>query len=197
MVVKRKVREDTAKMRQRIIEAAAALMQNGGYGEVTAGRLAKAVGLSRQSIHYHFGTIDELLIGVMRYGLEMGLERLEGGLDSDEPLRALWAFTADSTHRIAFFEFRAAALRSAAIRNEVTQLYDRLRDVQVRLISRHFELRGMEPPIAPTIAAVLVPAVMYELTFEQAMGVSRGHDEIRAYLDKWIEDFAGKKVKLG
>lgn len=196
MIVKRKVREDTARMRQRIIDAATALMEQGGYGEVTAGRLAKAVGLSRQSIHYHFGTIDEVLIAVMRHGLEISVAELELALQSDEPLRRLWAFTSQSSRRIAFFEFRAAALRSAAIRDEIAHLYDRLRDTQVRIIERHFELRGIKPPIAPTIATVLIPAVMYEITFEQAMGVSRGHDELFAYLDKWIEDFAATKVEL-
>lgn len=196
MVVKRKVREDTARMRQRIVEAAAALMEQGGYVEVTAGRLAKAVGLSRQSIHYHFGTIDEVLIAVMRYGLELGVAQLELALQSDEPLRVLWTLMSQSGRRIAFFEFRAAALRSAALREEIAQLYDRLRDTQVKIIERHFELRGIKPPLAPTIAAVLIPAVMYEVTFEQAMGVSRGHDELLAYLDKWIQDFAGTKVEL-
>jgi AcrR family transcriptional regulator len=196
MVVKRKVREDTARIRQKIIEAAAALMEQGGYAEVTAGRLAKAVGLSRQSIHYHFGTIDEVLIAVMRYGLELSVAELELALQSDEPLRVLWGFTSESSRRIAFFEFRAAALRSAAIRDEIAQLYDRLRDTQVKIIERHFELRGVKPPMAPTIAAVLIPAVMYEITFEQAMGVSRGHEELFAYLDKWIQDFAATKVEL-
>lgn len=196
MVVKRKVREDTAKMRQRIVEAAAELMAQGGYGEVTAGRLAKAVGLSRQSIHYHFGTIDEVLIAVMRFGLELCVAELEVALQSEEPLRVLWAFTSKSSRRIAFFEFRAAALRSAAIRDEIGQLYDRLRDTQVKIIERHFELRGIKPPMAPAIAAVLIPAMMYEITFEQAMGVSRGHDELLAYLGRWIEDFAATTVEL-
>lgn len=196
MVVKRKVREDTAKMRQRIIDAAVGLMRDGGHAEVTAGRLAKAVGLSRQSIHYHFGTIDEVLVAAMRYGLEIGLDQLDRALQSDEPLRVLWKYTSNAAHRIAFFEFRAAALRSAAIREEISQLYDLLRDKQIAIIERHFELRGVKSPLPPTIAAVLVPAVMYEVTFEQAMGVSRGHDEIVAYLERWIENFAAAKVEL-
>lgn len=195
MVVKRKVREDTAKMRQSIVEAAAGLMRQGGYGEVTAGRLAKAVGLSRQSIHYHFGTIDELLIEVMRYGLEIGLAQLQKALHSDQPLRVMWEMTADSSRRIAFFEFRAAALRSAVLRDEITQLYDRLRDMQVKVIERHFELRGIKPPVPPSVAALLVPALMHEITFERAMGVTRDHEEILAYLDKWIEDFAAAKLE--
>lgn len=196
MVVKRKVREDTAKMRQLIVEAAVGLMRDGGHAEVTAGRLAKAVGLSRQSIHYHFGTIDEVLVAAMRFGLEIGLKQLDGALQSDEPLRVLWKYTSNAAHRIAFFEFRAAALRSEAIRDEISKLYDMLRDKQIAIIERHFELRGLKPPLPPTIAAVLVPAVMYEVTFEQAMGVSRGHDEIVAYLDRWIENFAAAKVEL-
>lgn len=196
MAAKRKVREDTTKMRQRIIDAAADLMRQGGYGEVTAGRLAKAVGLSRQSIHYHFGTIDELLIEVMRYGLGIGLSELAKGLDSDEPLRALWTMTADDGRQVAFFEFRAAALRSPALRAEITHLYDRLRDMQVKVIHRHFELRGLKPPVPPAVAAVLVPALMHELTFERAMGVTREHDEVLAYLDKWIDDFAAANSAL-
>lgn len=195
MIVKRKVREDTAKMRQRIVQAAADLMERGGYVEVTAGRLAKAVGLSRQSIHYHFGTIDEVLVAAMRYGLKIGIEHLDRALQSEEPLRALWQYASDAAHRIAFFEFRAAALRSEVIRNEISQLYDLLLDKQVAIIERHFELRGLKPVLAPTIAAVLVPAVMHEVNFERAMGVSRGHDEITAYLDDWIENFAAAKVE--
>lgn len=196
MVVKRKVREDTARMRLQIIQAAVALMQEGGHVEVTAGRLAKAVGLSRQSIHYHFGTMDEVLVAAMRYGLELALGEFEQALHSDEPLRQLWMMSSQASHQIAFFEFRAAALRSAAMREAIRELYDRLRDMQIKIIERHFELRGAKPPIAPTIAAVLVPAVMYEVTFERAMGVSRGHDELLAYLDKWVEDFAATKVEL-
>jgi AcrR family transcriptional regulator len=183
-------------MRLQIIQAAVALMQEGGHVEVTAGRLAKAVGLSRQSIHYHFGTMDEVLVAAMRYGLELALGEFEQALHSEEPLRQLWMMSSQASHQIAFFEFRAAALRSVAMREAIRELYDRLRDMQIKIIERHFELRGAKPPIAPTIAAVLVPAVMYEVTFERAMGVSRGHDELLAYLDKWVEDFAATKVEL-
>lgn len=196
MVVKRKVREDTARMRLQIVEAAVSLMREGGHAEVTAGRLAKAVGLSRQSIHYHFGTMDEVLVAAMRYGLEIGLAELEQALRSDDPLRGLWLNSAQASRQIAFFEYRAAALRSPAMRAAIGELYDRLRDMQIKIIERHFELRGTKPPLPPTIAAVLVPAMLYEINFEQAMGVSRGHDELLAYLDKWVEDFAATKVAL-
>lgn len=196
MVVKRKLRQDTAVMRQRIIEAAATLMYQGGHAEVTAGRLAKAVGLSRQSIHYHFGTIDEVLVAVMRYGLQLGLGELEKGLQSDEPLRVLWATTSDSSRKIAFYEFRAAALRSDALRAEIAQLYDRLRELQVRLIERHFELCNLKPPIPPAVAALLVPALMHEISFEREMGVTRDHAEITAYLDNWIANFTAAKPEL-
>lgn len=196
MMVKRKVREDTARMRQQIIEAAVALMRDGGHAEVTAGRLAKAVGLSRQSIHYHFGTIDEVLVAAMRFGLEVGLGELEKAFDSDEPLAVLWKVTSDASRHIAFFEFRAAALRSSPVREQIGELYDRLRDTQIAIIERHFERRGIKPPLAPTIAAVLVPAVMHEITFERVMGVSRGHDEIVSYLEQWIEDFSASRVDL-
>ena len=103
--------------------------------------------------------------------------------------------TTESSRRIAFFEFRAAALRSAVLRDEITQLYDRLRDMQVKVIERHFELRGIKPPVPPSVAALLVPALMHEITFERAMGVTRDHEEILAYLDKWIEDFAAAKLE--
>ncbi|MGN6356370.1 MAG: TetR/AcrR family transcriptional regulator [Novosphingobium sp.] len=195
-MVKRKVREVTARMRQRIIEAAAALMREGGYNAVTAGKLAEAVGLSRQSIHYHFGTIDELLIEVMRFGLEVGLAELEEGLRSDEPLRVLWRLITDASRKVAVFEFRAAALRSPAIREEITQLYDRLRDMQIKVIERHFALRGIEPTMPPSAAALLIPALMQEIAFERAMGVTRGHDEILSFFDKWIAGFAAVSPEL-
>ena len=60
--VERRAREDSAETREAILDAAEALLVEDGYPSVTSRGVAERAGLKSQLVHYHFGTMDDLLV---------------------------------------------------------------------------------------------------------------------------------------
>ena len=52
-----------------LVAAANRLLTDEGVGAVTARRVAQAVALSHQIVHYYFKSMDDLVIAVIEYGL--------------------------------------------------------------------------------------------------------------------------------
>src|SRR3569623_2813758 len=79
-----------------LIAAAAEIIRAEGYEELSASRLAEKVGLKRQIVHYYFRTIDDLLVGVIKFYGDIGLARMTEVIRKD-PLRAIWEVEPNSS----------------------------------------------------------------------------------------------------
>jgi AcrR family transcriptional regulator len=74
----------------RLLEAAARVLSQEGRDAVTARRLATEVGSSTMAVYTHFGSMDELLIGLWRKGFARFGAALDGPPETADPI-ADWA----------------------------------------------------------------------------------------------------------
>lgn len=77
-------RRDTDDRKSEIVSTAARMFQERGYVGTTVRMLAKEVGLTSGSIFHHFGTKEEILIGVVQAGLQQVQSRFDAMLSGTE-----------------------------------------------------------------------------------------------------------------
>ena len=184
----RRMGVEGSETRAQLIEAAGKLLRKEGCAAVTARRLAEKLGLKRQIVHYYFNTIEDLLIAVIRRDSEEVRERLIQALESDEPLRVICEL--GNNVPVTIFEFAALALRRKAIRAEIRRYMVELRRIEAAAIARYLERRGIEPTLAPVVTAILMGSIAHTLAMERALGVSEGHAEMKAVIDRCLQAFA-------
>jgi AcrR family transcriptional regulator len=171
-----------------LIEAAAEIIRSEGYGALTARRLAEKVGLKRQIVHYHFGTVEDLLLAVVRHYGDNGLARLAAALETEDPLRAIWEIDPDTS--ATTFAFMAMATHNPVVRAEMRRYHDANRDLQVEAISRHFARAGVKPSVPPVAAAIIIQSIAHSLAAEAALGTLRGHAETKAVVEDLLRTLA-------
>ena len=170
--------------RAQLIQAAVDIIRMEGYGALTARRLAEKVNLKRQIVHYYFGTIDDLLLAVIRHYGDSGLRRFAEAFKSQDPLRALWTIEADAS--ATTFAFMAMATHRPIIRAELRRYLDEFRKLQAEAISAYFKSRGLKPVIPPIAAAIIIQTVSQGLAAEAALGAVRGHSETRIVIERTL-----------
>ena len=175
-----------------LIEAAVEIIRSEGYGALSARRLAEKVGLKRQIVHYHFGTIEDLLIAVVRHYGDNGLVRLTSALESDDPLRAIWETDPDAS--ATTFAFMAMAAHNPVVRAEMQRYLEANRDLQVKALSLYFARAGLESHIPPVAAAIIVQSISQSLAAESALGTSRGHLETRAVVEELLRGWSAGRA---
>jgi TetR/AcrR family transcriptional regulator len=188
MAVSRRLGVENSEVRGELIDAAAEIIRDEGYAAVTARRLADKVGLKRQIVHYYFGTIEDLLIAVIRRDGENIRTRLSHLLDSDDPLRAIWQRAGNATATV--FELTAIALRSKAVKAEVKKYTVEFRRLQVSALERHLDMRGLKSSLPAPALVFVIHTLAQSMAVERALGVSEGHAQVKRLVDGWLDAFA-------
>ena len=170
-----------------LIEAAVEVIRSEGYAALSARRLAEKVGLKRQIVHYYFHTIEELLLSVVRFYGDRGLERFAEVIRHD-PLRVIWELQADSS--ATTFAFMAMASHRPVVKAEMRRYMDEFRKLEAEAIAAYFESRGIKPSLPPATIAILIQSVSQTLAAESSMGASRGHAETRTAMEAMIRCLA-------
>jgi len=176
-----------AKNRTVLIDAAEQLMLEEGYAAVTARRVAARAGLKHQLVHYYFRAMDDLLLAVFRRRAEQGLERQAQALASGQPLRALWQHSTDTRDTTLVMEFMGLANTREAIRSEIARYAERSRVAQVEALAGLFaEGRLTSDACSPEVLTVLLTSVSRVMIMEQALGMTIGHAETAAFVERWL-----------
>jgi TetR/AcrR family transcriptional regulator len=175
---------ETSASRTALIDAAEQLIFEDGYAAVSTRRLASRAGLKPQLVHYYFPTMDDLFVALVRRGGDRALESMAKALASPQPLRAVMNVGSDTRTARMAVEMMALAHHRKAIRTEVKRYTEQLRIVQSAALARQFELRGGDMGIEPVTAVTLTAAAANMLSMEASLGISLGHAETRAFIEK-------------
>jgi AcrR family transcriptional regulator len=178
-------RRADAGARGKLIEATARIMREEGYAAATSRRVAAEAGVKQALVYYYFPTMDDLFVEVLRAGAETALERMRALLTDDDPLHALWMMNSDSAVTALNAEFMALANHRKAIGAELRTYAERVRDIETAavtmvLLANHIDLEDY-PPVA---ISMLIAQVARSLCNESAVGVTQGHDELRAFVER-------------
>ncbi len=195
MTAMRRIGAEDSKTRAALLDAAQALMLEEGYAAVTSRRVAAKAGLKPQLVHYYFRTMDDLFLALFRQGAEQNLERQARALSSTQPLQALWAFSTEPAGTAITMEFMALANHRKVIRDEIANYGERFRRQQADALSRILERYGIDTDAFPPAALlVLITSISRVLVMEDALGMTIGHGETIALIERLLARYEGEAL---
>jgi AcrR family transcriptional regulator len=175
------------KARIDLLDAAAGLMAEEGYGAVTSRRVAARAGVNPALVHYYFGTMDGLLVALFRRGADAYMGRLRQALAAPQPLRELWGI---STEPHGMAEYLALANHNEAIRAEIAAYTKQLRTIRADALASIFRANGIDAGSYPPWAVMmLIESISRLLLIDSSIGVTIGHDELNAFVEQHLRRF--------
>jgi AcrR family transcriptional regulator len=193
MTTARRIGAPDAKNRSVLLDAAEQLMLEEGYAAVTSRRVAEKAALKSQLVHYYFRTMDDLFLAAFRRRAEQGLDAHAQALASPQPLWALWRFSIDPAATALTMEYVALANHRKALKAEIAYYAERFREEQCKAVSAVLERYGMDPvEVPPLVWSVLITSVSRVLVMEQALGMSAGHAETVAFVERYLRQLEGE-----
>jgi AcrR family transcriptional regulator len=192
MTSARRIGAPDAKNRGVLLDAAEQLMLEEGYAAVTSRRVAEKAALKPQLVHYYFRTMDDLFLAAFRRRAEEGLEAQARVLQARQPLWALWRFSTDPAATAITSEFIALANHRKALKAEIAYYAERFREEQRKALSTVLDRYGIDRAEVPALVwSVLMTSISRVLVIEQALGMSAGHAEIVAFVERYLHRLEG------
>jgi AcrR family transcriptional regulator len=190
----RRFGSETSSSRSQLLEAAAVVMANEGYAAVTSRRVADEAGLNRALVHYYFHTMDDLFLALFRHRSEQGLATQAKALKAEQPLWALWDLYRDTQGTALTMEFVALSNHRKAIRAEIAESVEKFRAAELEVLTAAFERYGVASgDLSPRVAASLLESVTRFLAAEATLGMSDGHAETVAFVERLIHRLEGDR----
>lgn len=178
---------DDAGTRGKLIEATARIMRAEGYAAATSRRVAAEAGVRQALVYYYFPTMDDLFVEVLRTGAEVALTHMRALLNEDDPLAALWLLNSDPASTVLSAEFMALANHRKAIGTELKAYAERVRDIETAAVTMVLRANGVDLEEYPPVAiSMLIAQTARSLCNESAVGVTQGHDELRAFVQRQL-----------
>jgi AcrR family transcriptional regulator len=178
---------ESSNVRARFVDAVEEILREEGYTGISARQVAGKAGLKTQLLYYYFRTMDDLILAVVRRINERRHERFEEALASPDPLRAMWNMISDSSGATLSAELTSIASHREAVRNEIVQSAQQFRAMQIEAVSRLISSRKGEAYPAAGIV-MLAAALARTLITESALGLTEGHDEALAIVERVLRD---------
>lgn len=188
MATPRKVKADDGGARLRLIDATAQIMHDEGYAAATSRRVAAKAGVKQALVYYYFPTMDDLFLEVLKFGADAALDQMRAALTDDDPLRALWRINSDSRRTVMNTEFMALANHRKAIGAELKAYAERVRDIETAAVTLVLRANGVDLTAYPPVAiSMLIAQIARSIGNEEAVGVTEGHEELRALVERQID----------
>lgn len=174
--------------REAILDATEAIMAEESYSAVTSRRVAERAGLKSQLVHYYFRTMDDLFVAVYERSEKRFLERHLRAVSSENPLRALWEISIHPERTRLAQEFIALSNQNESIRKISARILDHTYRANSVFIAKYLAEAGVDPErFPPVVIAHLIHAVSRDLVNDQTLGVSHGHEEIHAFVERLLD----------
>ncbi len=196
MKAKKRIRREPAEAKLLILQTAAHVMLHEGYAAVTMRGVAKAAGLSSTLVNYYYSSADALLVDLYRHSSNQDLECLKKALNAPDLVAALWAYQTDSKRTVLAAEFLALANHRKEIKAEIARHTEHSRQLQARALAASVEgVSAGGADGSPLCIITLLTSVARNLTVENRVGMSLGHDEVRAYVASLLRNLRGGRPK--
>ena len=175
--------------REALIEATAQIMLAEGYAAATSRRVAAKAGVKPALVHYYFPSMDDLFVAVLRDKAEGNLARQREAIAEAQPLHALWQL--NNAHDAQLFtEFLAMANHRTAIRSEIVAYAMRFRDLEEGVVTLALKARGVDLDLFPPVVMSMIMGGLARIVLhEHGLGITRGHDQAIAFIERCLERF--------
>ena len=160
---KTRSRLDRAEKIEEILDAAEARLLGGGYQHMSVAAIARDLGVAQNSLHWYFGSKDELFVAVLR--------RLLQRLAATKPpprrglgRQVLWG--ADYLHDFAPLR---AAIRERALQSDLVAEFER----ELHALLRRVLMHALEPCVPPSELDLAATTLMATVEGTFVGGLSR------------------------
>jgi AcrR family transcriptional regulator len=177
------------------LDAAERLLIEVGYAGITTRRLASEAGLNQGLVHYYFGSLDEVLLQALQRFTARLIERQRSLYEADVPFIEKWRRAMEyleqdlaAGYPKIWLELQALGWNRAEIRERIAHVNEQWRTVLTEAFEKASNEYGLEPREFPLDALVsLVMTFNQGIELERLSGISKGHDELLAWIDRWLE----------
>lgn len=186
LVVQTRVpRSATPEKRRRILDAAERIMLRDGYAAVTSRRVEAESGLK---LHYHFGTLDDLFVAVVRRRGESNVARLADALASPEPLRAWWRLLSEPKGNGLLVELTAAGNHRPALQAETALFARENRRLQIEALESILDEYGIDRDLfPPALVAGAFQGLAFAMAHDKVAGFDTAHEEQAAAMARLVD----------
>ncbi|CUU60967.1 regulatory protein, tetR family [Parafrankia irregularis] len=165
------------------------MMVERGYAAVSYRALAARAGVAPSLVQYYFPTLDDLFLGLLRRNTETLLGGLADAAASDRPLRAVWRYANSRDGAVLLLEFMALANNRKAIHTEIGLGGERIRQAQLRAVTRAWARYGLgDADLTPAALLFMMNAIPRMILLEETFGTHTGHADtieiIKRFLDR-------------
>ena len=185
----------------RFLDAAERLLVEVGYAGITARRLAEEAGANHGLIHYYFGSMEELLLGVLERFTDRLIARQRAMYASDTPYIEKWRAAMrylddDRPYQKIWWELQAMSWNRPELRERVARVHaawcDAMRSAVATAIKRYdLDRTGFSADEWVTLIVALNEGII----LERLSGIDRGHEALLARIDKWLSTLERKAGK--
>jgi len=160
-----------------------------GYAAASSRRVAAKAGVKPALVHYYFPSMDDLFLAVLAAGAESNLRRQREALTATGPLHELWRLNS-ATGTQLWMEFMALANHRKTIRSEIAAYADRFRDMEEAALALVLRAHGVDAKeFPPVVMSMIVASLARILVLESGLGITRGHAEAQAFVDRYLDRF--------
>lgn len=186
---------------KQFLDAAERLLISVGYANISTRRLAEEAGANHGLVHYYFGSMEQLFVRVLERYTERLIERQRAMYAADVPFLEKWRTAMsfldqdrESGYQKIWFELQALAWNQPDLRERLAQVLSKWRAVLTEAFTRAAEEYSLDPEKYPVDALVTLVATFNEgIMLERLGGVTEGHAEMLAMIDRWLVSLENAK----
>jgi AcrR family transcriptional regulator len=177
------------------LDAAERLLIEVGYSGITTRRLAEAAGANHGLVHYYFGSMEELFVRALERFTDRLISRQRAMYEADIPFIEKWRAAMDFLEQdIAagypkiWLELQALGWNRPDIRERVARVNAEWRAVLTEAFAEAIDREGIDLGGFSLDAIVaLVFTFNQGIELERLSGISDGHAELLAAVDRWLD----------
>lgn len=186
---------------EQFLDAAERLLISVGYANISTRRLAEEAGANHGLVHYYFGSMEQLFVRVLERYTERLIERQREMYAADVPFIEKWRQAMsfldqdrESGYQKIWFELQALAWNQPELRERVAQVLSKWRATLTESFAQAAKDYNLDPEKYPINALITLVATFNEgIILERLGGVTEGHAELLAMIDRWLVSLENAK----
>jgi len=177
------------------LDAAERLLISVGYAGISARRLAEEAGANHGLIHYYFGSMEQLFLQVLERFTNRLIVRQKALYAADIPFLQKWRTAMgllvdqdfSSGYEKIWLELEALAWNHPELQERVARVHELWHEVFYEAFSKAMVDYGINIEQFPVEAMVtLVITFNLGIELERLGGITQGHGELLAMIDRWL-----------
>jgi len=184
--------------RKALLDAAETLLITKGVADITTRKVADQAGVNQALVHYHFGTIEELLLAVLARVSQSVRERSKRIYKSESFFFDGWLEEMEEQITSDFergwgkiwLENLTLAANRPRIRKQYVKASSTVRKLHEQQVKETLDRLGIDPADFPANGVVtLLDAITSKLILDRLVGITAGHRELLGILQRVLDQF--------